>query len=41
MQPTKQELLDYLDELFTHSPYTATIKFDISIESFYQIIKDK
>jgi hypothetical protein len=39
MQPTKQELMDYLDESFTHSPYTATIHFDISIESFYKIVK--
>ena len=41
MKPTKEELWDYLNGSCKHSPYTATIHFDISIESFYEIMKSQ
>lgn len=41
MKPTKQQIKDYLNETPSHTRYTATIQFEITIEEVYKILEER
>jgi len=37
--PTKQEIMEYLNERHTHTMYTASTHFNVEISELYKVVK--